>query len=77
MSALTYAEWQTAAARLRPDLPPMWAEDLGLPLAQWDWEWLTEMYGDGAAHRHWFSRRAAGWAWTPDAPYAFWLGADT
>ena len=43
----------------------MTADDLGLPLSQWDWDWLTDMYGDGRSHRAWSS---------PDAPYAFWLG---
>lgn len=47
----------------------MTAADLGLPLPQWDADWLNATYGPCPP---------ALWKWLerPPASYAFWLGAD-
>lgn len=51
----------------------MTAEDLGLPLDEWDWEWLTDMYGGPRSpYSMWLNSQL----FASDAPYSFWLGAN-
>lgn len=50
----------------------MTAADLGLPLPRWTREFVCGLYGE-----EWFERTYAEWLKpAPEAPYAFWLGAE-